>query len=212
MLDETERSIIVEALYNDLHYNFPVHVLQEDNKNKYRLKKIDILEAIKLQSGGFRLVTTDDNLYLITQSLRWNANFIVTEKERNNVTMDKYTNLSYVLEGRNEKLYLFGDFNPKEYNPNTKLKTFPKFDFTKKRLFLIRFEKDKMEFIREFYRKDKETDEQYTNRAQETAIKDNKDCVKNAKYNKVFENMEYKIVDFNEVVNFKLKKGFSYHP
>lgn len=212
VLDETERSLIVEALHNYIEYNFPVHLFYKDSEKK-RLKMIDLLDSIKIQSGGFRMITTEDNIDLIAQALRWNSKFILSEKERNNIgKMDEYTELSYVLDGRNKNIYLFKDFDPKEYALNTKVKTIPKFDFTQKRIFLIRFENNEMEFVREFYRNKNEKDEQYTGRVEQAVSKYNEDCVAQVKYNKVFLDMKYQAVTFDEVKNFKLKKSFSYNP
>lgn len=211
VLDETERSMIIESLHNYIYHYFGVNIVDK-NSDKHRIDMIDVLEKIKAQTGGFRMVTTEENIYLIVLALRWNSKFTLSEKDRNHMEeMDQYTDLSYILDGRNKNLYLFKDFNPKEYSLNAKLKPFPKFDFTQKRIFMIRFEKEYMEYITEFYRLENETDEQYTKRAEEEVIKKDQEVVKNVQYNKIFLDMKYKAVTFDEVKNYKLKKGFSYH-
>jgi hypothetical protein len=212
VLDETERSMIVESLHNYLNYHVFYLFFRKKNE-KYHTKTVEFLENLKSMSGGFRLITSEDNLDLACEALRWNSKFTLSDKERKNMEKtDKYMELSYILENRNKNIYLFSDFDPKQYTLNTKLKSFRKFDFTQKRILIIRFDKGGMEFTREFYREPKETDEQYIERANKYVVEINAECVNQAKYNKKFLGLEYKAVQFDDLMNYKVSKSFSYHP
>ena len=211
VLDETERSMVVEALYNDVHYSFP-HYLFKKTHQQYHKNNTQLLDKLNTKSGGFRLRTTADSIYSICYALRWNSKFILSEEERHNMEkMDEYTELSYILEGRNKNIHLFSDFNPKQYLLNTQVKPFRKFDFTQNRILLIRFEGGEMEFIREFYRDVNENDKQYNKRAEKAVVVANRECLERIKYNERFLDMKYQAVSFTDLVNHKLKKDYSYH-
>jgi len=124
--------------------------------------------------------------------------------------MDEYKNLSYILTNRSKEIYLFGDFDPKQYSLNTQLKDFPKYDFTAPRLFLIRFEKGSMEWIQDFYRYPQESDEQYFERSAIEVDKANAVVLERSKDQPVFLDMKYQAVLFSELKNYKLKKEFKY--
>lgn len=213
VLDETERSIMLEAFDNYTYHWFPTYIFNKKHE-KYHEQNIIFLDKLKTTSGGFRLNVTEDNIYHLCEALRWNSRFVFTEKERDNDDgrMDLYTELSYILENRNKNIYLFSDFDPKQYNLNTQIKPFKKFDFNQKRILLIRFDKEGMQFVREFYRQPDEIDESYLKRADEAVLKGDEDSLNNVKYNNKFLDFKYKAVLFSDLNKYKLSTEFSYHP
>lgn len=209
VLDETERSMIVEALHNYLHYHFLNQMLNNiDSSSKHKL-----LTKINNEKGGFRLIMSEENIFYICKALMWNAKFVVSEKERNSLEYiyTDYMQLATILENRNKHIYLFKDLNPKNYNKNTELKLFTKFDFKQKRILIIRFENDEMEYVKEFYRNNNETDEEYIFRANKLVMDANSDLKNRAKKDLKFLNFKYKAVEFNDILKYKLKKDCSYH-
>lgn len=160
LLTETERSMVEEALTHYVQNPFlgGGNWVSIAAREKARTKTTEFLEIIKSFNGGIRKAVTEHNLHFLETALRWYGNFIPRGEE-----MNEYTNLGYVITGRNQNQHLL-DFNPNSYNPKEKKKIRTK-DFSQIRYMIAREVKGGIDYISEIIQKENETEAEYEKRA-----------------------------------------------
>lgn len=211
ILDETERSLVVQSWSNYINYNVEYKLIHKTD-NKYHVNNEQLLSTLKSQSGGFILKITEHDMFNICEALRWNSRFLFSSKQKMlGGATNEYQDLAMVLELRDTNIFLFSDFDPKHYTLNNQLKLFKTFDFTQLRFILVRFQNNKMQYAKEFFREPSEDDEQYKERANSIVIEENKKMIENIKYNAIFSEMQFKAISFLEMENYNMTKDFSYH-
>lgn len=194
LLTETERSMVEEALTQYVQNPFlgGGNWVSVAAREKARSKTIEFLDIIKSFDGGIRKAVTEHNLHFLETALIWYGNFIPRGDE-----MNEYTNLGYIITGRNQNQHLL-DFDPTKYNHKEKKKIRTK-DFSKIRYMIAREVKGEIDYVSEIIQKENETDTEYEKRANQELKK------KEGNYTGI-----WMLIKYTDLPNLKIGKKCGY--